>query len=91
MASLSDKLGGLTYTPKPISPMMAGAIVNVGGDAVGEWTSRNWLECDGSEYAEASYAQLFSQIGSKYNTGGGTNSTLSRTQFVVQELYPLGN
>ena len=25
------------------------------------------------------------------HTDGGTNSTLSRTQFVVQELYPLGN
>lgn len=32
------------------------------------------LECDGSEYSESVYAQLFAAIGSTFNTGGETAS-----------------
>jgi microcystin-dependent protein len=31
-----------------------------------------WLLCDGSEYAEAAYAALFTAISTTYNTGGET-------------------
>ena len=74
MPNLSEKLSGLTFTPKAQSPMRAGCIVNVASDSVAEWTSRNWLECDGSEYPESTYADLFAAIGTKYNTGGETAS-----------------
>lgn len=74
MSNLSDKLGGLTFTPRPQSPLKAGAIFDVASDDVTAWEQQNWFKCDGSEYAEADYAQLFSVLGTKYNTGGETAS-----------------
>jgi len=74
MTNLSDKLGSLTFTPRSQSPFKAGAIINVASDDVTAWEQNNWFQCDGSEYAEADYAQLFAMLGTKYNTGGETAS-----------------
>jgi len=74
MANLSDKLGSLQFIPRPQSPYKAGAIVQVASNDVTAWEQAGWFKCDGSEYAEADYAQLFAVLGSKYNTGGETAS-----------------
>lgn len=58
--------GALTVTGAGLMP--AGAITQYGGAAA----PTGWLLCDGTEYAEASYAALFTAIGSTYNTGGET-------------------
>lgn len=81
MGSLSDKLGGLTFTPKPQSPFKAGAIINVAGNDVSAWEAKNWFQCDGTEYAETDYPDLFAQLGSKYNTGGNRTDTFFPINF----------
>jgi len=58
--------GALTVTGAGLMP--AGAITQYGGAAA----PTGWLLCDGTEYPEASYAALFTAIGSTYNTGGET-------------------
>jgi len=58
--------GALTVTGAGLMP--AGAITQYGGAEA----PTGWLLCDGTEYPEASYAALFTAIGSTYNTGGET-------------------
>ena len=58
--------GALTVTGAGLMP--AGAITQYGGAAA----PTGWLLCDGTEYAEASYAALFTAISTTYNTGGET-------------------
>ena len=58
--------GNLTVTGTGMMP--AGAITQYGGAAA----PTGWLLCDGTEYAEATYAALFTAISTTYNTGGET-------------------
>jgi len=58
--------GDLTVTGEGLMP--AGAITQYGGAAA----PTGWLLCDGTEYAEATYAALFTAISTTYNTGGET-------------------
>lgn len=60
--------GDLTVTGTGAVP--SGCISQYGGSSA----PTGWLLCDGTEYAEASYAALFTAIGSTYNTGGETAS-----------------
>jgi hypothetical protein len=72
MANLSDKLSSLQFTPKPQSPAFAGAVVNVPLAQVSKYQEKNYFLCDGSEYSETTYDQLFAACGTQYNTGGET-------------------
>jgi hypothetical protein len=72
MARLSDKLNSLQFTPKPQSPAFAGAVVNVPLAQVSKYQEKNYFLCDGSEYSETTYDQLFAACGTQYNTGGET-------------------
>lgn len=42
-------------------------------DYAGSTAPDGWLLCDGTEYSQATYAALYSAIGSTYNTGGETS------------------
>jgi microcystin-dependent protein len=72
MPNLSDKLSSLQFTPKPQSPAFAGAVVNVPLAQVSKYQEKNYFLCDGSEYSETTYDQLFAACGTQYNTGGET-------------------
>jgi len=72
MGNLSDKLGSLQFTPKSQAPLRAGTVIQAATNDVTAYEQAGWIKCDGSEYAEADYPDLFSVVGSKYNTGGET-------------------
>lgn len=59
------KVGGtdITYNFVPAGAVMAFAMLT---------PPTGWLECDGAEYSESTYANLFDAIGTTYNTGGET-------------------
>ncbi|HUX00509.1 MAG TPA: tail fiber protein [Phycisphaerae bacterium] len=66
-ALLPAGTGGVAYTmERATNGVFVGAILLSGGTAV----PVGYLECDGSEVSQATYAALFSVIGTNFNTGG---------------------
>lgn len=64
---------GITLVPDPQSPQFAGTVINVPLDRVaGYQANGGYLLCDGTEYSETTYSQLFNACGTQYNTGGET-------------------
>ena len=55
-------------------PTLRGVPAGVVNAYAGASAPPGWLLCDGSEYAQASYVDLFSVISTSYNTGGETAS-----------------
>jgi microcystin-dependent protein len=57
-------------SPLPVDQVMAGVIEAFGGDTAPD----GYLECDGSAVSRATYARLFTAIGTKWGTGDGSTT-----------------
>lgn len=63
LATIADaKASQATQTVSPVMP--AGVILPYGGNTA----PAGWLVCDGAEYSQTTYADLFAALGSTYNT-----------------------
>jgi hypothetical protein len=70
--NLSDKLGSLQFTPKPQAPFRAGTVIQAATNDVTAYEQAGWIRCDGSEYAEADYPDLFSVVKQTTQKGNRT-------------------
>lgn len=63
LATIADaKASQATQTVSPVMP--TGVILPYGGNTA----PSGWLVCDGAEYSQTTYADLFAALGSTYNT-----------------------